>query len=73
MITWALTLLSMIGVVLNARKKVSGFWFWAVANAGWVAVNYRQGLWAQALLFGFYFMVSLYGIWAWSREGGRVN
>jgi nicotinamide riboside transporter PnuC len=65
--TWTLTALSMIGVILNARKRVSGFWFWAVANAGWVIVNYWQGLWAQAVLFGFYLLACLYGIWVWRR------
>ncbi len=73
MISFTLVILSMIGVVLNARKKISGFFFWAVANVGWVVVNYRQGQWAQAVLFGFYFGACLYGAYVWHREGGRVN
>lgn len=65
---WALTALSIIGVVLNARKKISGFYFWAVANVFWAVVNALQGQHAQAVLFGFYFVASVYGIWVWKKD-----
>lgn len=66
--TWILTALSMIGVVLNARKKVSGFYFWWFANVGWVAINLRNEQWAQAVLFGFYAVACLYGILKWEKR-----
>lgn len=67
--TWLLTALSMIGVVLNARKKVSGFYFWGITNICWMIINADQGQHAQAVLFGFYTVMSLYGMWAWCRDG----
>lgn len=69
LISWLATLLSVIGVILNARKKVSGFYYWSVANVCWIVINFSQAMYAQAALFVFYFGVCIYGIRAW-RQGG---
>lgn len=68
LITWILTVLSIIGVILNTRKKVSGFYFWGITNICWMIINADQGQNAQAVLFGFYFLMSLYGVWAWGKD-----
>ena len=66
--TWFITVLSIIGVILNAQKKISGFYFWIVANFSWVLIDFHKGIYAQAALFGFYFLMCFYGIYTWRKE-----
>ncbi len=66
--TWALTGLSLIGVVMNIRKMRACFAIWAVTNASWAVVDYNAGLYAQSTLFGVYFALSLWGIWEWRHK-----
>lgn len=66
--TWIITTLSIIGVILNAQKKTSGFYFWMATNAAWVIIDLRAGIYAQAVLFGFYFVMCIYGIREWSKD-----
>lgn len=67
-ITWLLTLFSIIGVILNAQRKVSGFYYWLPTNVGWVLVDWHQGLHGQAALFAFYIIMCIYGIITWRKE-----
>ena len=66
--TWLVTLTSVIGVVLNAQKKVCGFYFWMFANASWIVIDINKGIYAQAALFAFYFAMCFYGVWSWGKE-----
>ena len=66
--TWLLTVLSVIGVVLNARKDIRGFYFWIFGNLGWVVVNLHKGIYAQVALFAFYFLMCIYGIYTWRKK-----
>jgi len=63
--TWFLTLFSVIGVILNIQKKKSCFYFWAGSNICWAVVDYVNGLYSQAALFGIYFLLAVWGIIAW--------
>ena len=63
-----LTVLSLLGAVLNAKGRISGFYIWIVANVGWVIVDLSHGLYSQAILFAVYTMISVYGIIQWSRR-----
>lgn len=67
LITWALTVLSVIGTVLVIKKKKTDFHFWIVTNIGWALVDFAAGLPAQAALFAVYLAVSLYGLYEWRR------
>ncbi|MDX9788943.1 MAG: nicotinamide mononucleotide transporter [Desulfobacterales bacterium] len=68
MIEWVVTALSIIGAILNARCKVSGFYFWTIANLSWVVIDFNRGPHAQAALFLFYFATCLYGIYSWKNR-----
>ena len=68
LITILLTVASLIGVVLNIKKRRECFYIWAVTNAAWTFVDYHQGVPAQAVLFFVYFLLSVWGIWAWRKE-----
>jgi len=68
--SWAIAVLSFTGTVLNIQKRVECFYLWGFSNAAWVVIDFRSGLYAQALLFAIYLVLALYGLWSWSK-GGR--
>jgi nicotinamide riboside transporter PnuC len=63
--TWILTALSLIGVVLNIYKLPECFIVWAFTNIAWAIVDYRKGLTAQAFMFFVYFCMSVWGMVVW--------
>jgi len=64
---WLLTLLSLVGVVLNVKKNPACFYIWAVANAGWAVIDFYAGLPQQGVLFSVYFILAIYGIMEWRK------
>ncbi len=66
--TWVLAVLSLAGVILNVRKDKRCFYLWGVANVGWVLINLRAGIPAQAALFLIYFGLSVWGFFDWRRH-----
>ncbi len=65
--TWLLTGLSIVGVILNICHDRRGFLLWMITNAAWGVVDFRHGLYAQAFLFVVYFFLALWGWLAWKR------
>lgn len=65
---WLVSLVALVGVVLNIRKHVACFYVWACTNAVWVYADLEHGLHAQATLMAVYFVLSLWGIWRWTRR-----
>ncbi|MBW1933068.1 MAG: hypothetical protein JRI56_08665 [Deltaproteobacteria bacterium] len=57
---WTLTALSIIGAILNIRKKRSGFAVYTIANIGWIIVNIYHGIYATGL-----------SIWGWIEWGRK--
>ena len=66
--TWIITGLSIIGVILNAQKKISGFYFWIIANLSWVVIDFHKELYSQSVLFLFYSIMCFYGIYKWRKN-----
>ena len=64
--TSILLVLSVVGMMLNANQMVEGFVFWLVANAGWVIYNFKHRFYAQGILFIIYFVMCIYGLFAWT-------
>ena len=64
-ISWAASILALLGVWLNIHKNALCFPLWAVSNATWVWVDLCHGIYSQAALQTVYFFLSLYGIWMW--------
>ena len=62
---WLLTILSLLGVILNIYKSPIGFIVWIFTNAAWCYIDFKKGLKEQALLFAVYFMLALYGLYRW--------
>ena len=71
--TWVLAFLSIVGVILNIRKKRSGFLIWMFTNSVWAIVDFRHGLYAQAFLFIVYFFLALWGWLAWGNQKTKEN
>jgi nicotinamide mononucleotide transporter len=65
---WLVSLAALVAVWLNIRRHVACFWIWAGTNAVWTHADWTHGLHAQATLQAVYFLLSLYGIHAWSRK-----
>ena len=62
---WILATASLVGVVLNIRKRRACFAVWMVTNASWSIVDARAGLGAQAALMATYALLAMWGLVAW--------
>ena len=67
-LTWITAIAALIGVWLNIRKHVACFWIWVGTNTVWTYADLRHGLPAQAGLQAVYLVLSICGIWRWSRR-----
>jgi len=65
---WLLTILSLIGVVLNIYKKKACFIIWAVTNFTWMIIDFHKGIPEQGVLFGIYFLLAVWGIVKWREN-----
>lgn len=65
---WLLTVLSIIGVILNIRKKRSGFVFWIITNGIWATYNFYKDIPEQGVLFVVYLALAIYGFIDWGRK-----
>lgn len=67
MILWAITILSLIGVVLNILKKRSCFLIWAISNITWTITDFKKGIPEQGYLFAIYTLLSIWGYFKWKK------
>ena len=65
---WFLTALSLIGVVLNIKKKKLCFIVWGFTNAAWAIIDFWADLPAQGVLFTIYFLLAIWGLIEWRRS-----
>lgn len=68
--TWATTILSLTGTVLNVKKIRACFYIWVVANLLWLAWDISQGLWSRALLDVVQTAFAVWGIIEWRDKAG---
>jgi nicotinamide mononucleotide transporter len=66
--TWALTILSIVGVILNIYKNKWCFIIWAATNLAWMIVDYRYEIYSQAALQAVYLVLAVWGLWKWRNE-----
>jgi len=68
-------ILSIVGAILNARKKIIGFYIWTLSNVFWISLNvhlYFQGnseVISQIIMFVIYTILNFYGIYKWKKMG----
>lgn len=66
-ITWIITFLSLIGVILNIKKKKICFLIWMVTNASWCIYDFSIEAHAQSFLFLIYTALAIWGFIAWRK------
>jgi len=62
---WLLAAASLVGVVLNIRRRRACFAIWIATNAAWCAIDMAAGLPAQAMLMAVYTGLAMWGYVAW--------
>ena len=71
--TWALTFLSITGIVLNIKKFRASYVIWICTNAGWAIIDFSKGIHAQGALFVIYFFLSIWGLIEWTRSARKTG
>jgi len=65
--SWVATALSIIGVILNAQEKISGWYVFMAADLAWAYIGYKKKIYSMVALFLFYFLLCFYGVSLWSK------
>lgn len=68
LITITLTILALVGVVLNIKKRVECFYIWFVTNSSWAVIDFYKDIPAQGILFTIYTGLAIYGILEWRKK-----
>lgn len=70
--TWIITLLSIIGVILNIYKNKYCFIIWSITNFLWMIIDFYCKLYSQSFLFMIYFILAIYGLIKWLKDD-KIN
>lgn len=65
---WIVTAGSLVGTVLNIKKKKICFGIWFCTNTAWCIYDFIIGSYAQAVLFFVYVLLAVYGIYEWNKK-----
>lgn len=68
--TWIVTVLSIIGVIANVKKKRWCFFIWVITNTTWMLVNIYMKLYSASFMFFIYLLLAIWGIISWGKKGG---
>ena len=71
-VSWLISALALVGVVLNIYKIRYCFWIWLCTNSFFCVLDFAAGLYAQAALFAVYAVLAVWGLVRW-REDGRAK
>ena len=66
----AATVLGLANIVLLVRRSIWNYPFGLAMVALYAHIFFREKLYSDALLQVFFFLIQLYGWWAWWRAGG---
>lgn len=65
---WLVTAASLIGTILNIKKKQICFVIWLFTNSLWCVYDFSIGAYAQAALFSIYVALAIWGIIEWRKR-----
>jgi nicotinamide riboside transporter PnuC len=65
---WLITTISLIGVILNIKKKKICFVIWFFTNATWCIYDFYIGAYAQSFLFLIYTGLAIWGMIEWRKK-----
>lgn len=66
--SWIATLLSVIGIILNAKKNIYCWPTWILSDILWVIIAILKQDYAQVLLWLIFGIAGIYGWWKWKHE-----
>ena len=69
--SWIVTIASIVGVILNIRKNKLCFLIWSITNFSWMVIDFYYKLYSQSALFAVYFILAIYGLWKWEKDEKR--
>jgi len=64
---WLLTILSLIGVIFNIKKKRICFLIWMCTNFLWMIIDFKKGIPEQGCLFAIYTGLAVWGWFSWKE------
>jgi len=65
---WVMTVISIIGTILNIKKKKVCFILWTITNIFWIVYDIHKGAYPQALVFVVYTILAIYGLIEWAKH-----
>ena len=65
---WIVTGASLIGTVLNIKRKRICFLIWFFTNAIWAIYDLSIGAYPQSVLFAIYWLLAVWGLLEWSGK-----
>jgi len=65
--TYVITVLSVAGTIANIYKKWWCFILWGIANLAWCVYDIHIHEYSQAILWGVYFMLAVWGLYSWRK------
>lgn len=68
MYAWILTLMCLVGTILNVKKNIICFYLWSIANIGWLIFDIISGLYSRALLDFVQLCFAIWGIIEWRNK-----
>ena len=68
MLTAIAAILSVVGYILVAKKKISGFYVWILANLLWV--NHFRYSWTGSM-FAVSIILTVYSIYEWRKKDAK--
>jgi len=70
---WVATTFSLVGCLLNARKKISCWIVWSTGNLIWMWLAFHRKQDAQLVLWFVYSLFNLYGYQQWKSQSHPKN
>lgn len=65
-IAWIATILSLVGIILNASMIMWCWVVWMVSNLLWVYWSVKKKEYSQTVLWTIFFFANIYGWYLWS-------
>lgn len=66
--SWIAAILSIIGVFLNAKKKILCWPFWIASNVLWIVYSVATAQWALLVLWVVFLGTNIYGWREWRKK-----
>lgn len=67
-IYWMVTIVALVGVVLNIEQDSRCFLIWMLTNAVFAFRTFFLGAYEMAVLFSIYFILAVAGVYRWNQK-----